>query len=168
MKWHQSFFLTLKNKFQPMITIRILSEPFDPNLEIEQLRAGNSAMGGIVSFIGLMRDMNEGEAVSRMCLEHYPGMTEKALQTIAQEVSRRWELLGCRIVHRVDELAPMDTIVLVAVASARRMEAFRACEFIIDYIKTRAPFWKKEFTPKGPRWVAGRQLDSVAEHKWRD
>jgi molybdopterin synthase catalytic subunit len=126
-----------------MIEIRILSEPFDPNLEIEQLRADNSAMGGIVSFIGLMRDMNEGEAVSRMCLEHYPGMTEKALHAIAQEASRRWELLGCRIVHRVGELGPMDTIVLVAVASAHRMEAFRACEFIIDYLKTRAPFCKK-------------------------
>jgi molybdopterin synthase catalytic subunit len=151
-----------------MIEISIQPESFDPNLEVERLREGNPAIGGIVSFMGLMRDMNEGEAVSGMRLEHYPGMTEKALCAIAQEANQRWGLLGCRIVHRIGDLKPTDNIVLVAVASPHRTEAFRACEFIIDYLKTRAPFWKKEFTQKGERWVEARLSDNNAEQKWSD
>jgi molybdopterin synthase catalytic subunit len=150
-----------------MIEIRIQSESFDPNLEIDQLRSGNPAIGGIVSFIGLTRDLNQGEKVRAMHLEYYPGMTEKALHSIVQEACRRWELLGCRVVHRVGELQPTDVIVLVAVASVHRGEAFQACEFIIDYLKTRAPFWKKEITSKGARWVDARSSDVTAEKKWK-
>ncbi len=150
-----------------MIEIRIQNEPLDPDHEVNQLRDGNHAIGGIVSFIGLMRDVNEGETVSSMRLEHYPGMTEKALKSIVQEAFRRWDLLGCRVVHRVGELQPADAIVLVAVSSAHRTEAFRACEFIIDFLKTRAPFWKKEITKKGGRWLNARQSDSEAEQKWK-
>jgi molybdopterin synthase catalytic subunit len=150
-----------------MIEIRIQAEPFDPNHEINSLRDGNLAIGGIVSFIGLMRDINEGETVSSMLLEHYPGMTEKALQSIVEDAFQRWNLHGCRVVHRVGELQPADAIVLVAVSSAHRTEAFQACEFIIDYLKTRAPFWKKEITRQGVRWLNARQSDSEAEQKWR-
>lgn len=149
-----------------MNEIRIQTEPLDPNHEIDLLRADNPAIGGIVSFIGLMRDMNEGEQVTRMTLEHYPGMTEKALSSIVDEANQRWDLLGCRLVHRVGEFRPTEPIVLVAVASAHRGEAFPACEFIIDYLKTRAPFWKKELTPQGSRWVDARLSDSKAEEKW--
>ncbi len=113
-----------------------------------------------------MRDMNEGDSVTTMTLEHYPGMTEMALQKIIEEAARRWDLLGCRVVHRVGEMKPTDPIVLVAVASAHRGDAFRACEFIIDYLKTRAPFWKKEVTAQGSRWVDARHTDTEAEMKW--
>ncbi len=150
-----------------MNEIRIQSEPFDPNIEVDILRAGNPAIGGVVSFIGLMRDINEGETVSTMTLEHYPGMTEKSLQTIVDEANQRWDLLGCRVVHRVGEMKPTDPIVLVAVASAHRGEAFQACEFIIDFLKTRAPFWKQESTPEGSRWVDARHSDDEAEARWK-
>ncbi|RDH89159.1 MAG: molybdenum cofactor biosynthesis protein MoaE [endosymbiont of Seepiophila jonesi] len=150
-----------------MNEIRIQSEPFDPNIEVDILRAGNPAIGGVVSFIGLMRDINEGEAVSTMTLEHYPGMTEKSLQTIVDEANQRWDLLGSRVVHRVGEMKPTDPIVLVAVASTHRGEAFQVCEFIIDFLKTRAPFWKKESTPEGSRWVDARHSDDEAEARWK-
>ncbi|RDH86754.1 MAG: molybdopterin synthase catalytic subunit MoaE [endosymbiont of Escarpia spicata] len=150
-----------------MNEIRIQSEPFDPNIETDILRAGNPAIGGVVSFIGLMRDINEGETVSTMTLEHYPGMTEKSLQTIVDEANQRWDLLGSRVVHRVGEMKPTDPIVLVAVASKHRGEAFQACEFIIDFLKTRAPFWKKESTPEGSRWVDARHSDDEAEARWK-
>ena len=149
-----------------MNEIRIQTEPLDPNHEIDLLRADNPAIGGVVSFIGLMRDMNEGDQVTSMTLEHYPGMTEKALSSIVDEANQRWDLLGCRLVHRVGELRPTEPIVLVAVASTHRGEAFQACEFIIDYLKTRAPFWKKELTPQGSRWVDARLSDSQVEEKW--
>ncbi|MEN8166866.1 MAG: molybdenum cofactor biosynthesis protein MoaE [Pseudomonadota bacterium] len=149
-----------------MNEIRIQIEPLDPNHEMDLLRLDNPAIGGVVSFIGLMRDMNEGDQVTSMTLEHYPGMTEKALNSIVDEASRRWDLLGCRVVHRVGELRPTEPIVLVAVASAHRGEAFKACEFIIDYLKTRAPFWKKELTAQGSRWVDARLSDTKAEEKW--
>ena len=149
-----------------MIEIRIQSEPFDPYREIDLLRAGNPAIGGIVSFLGLMRDLNQGEKVSAMNLEYYPGMTEKAVRSIVVEAYRRWELLGCRVIHRVGELYPTDIIVLVAIASTHRGDAFQACEFIIDYLKTRAPFWKKEITSKGTHWVDARSSDQAAEKKW--
>ncbi|MBL3526601.1 MAG: molybdopterin synthase catalytic subunit MoaE [gamma proteobacterium endosymbiont of Lamellibrachia anaximandri] len=150
-----------------MNEIRIQSEPFDPNIEVDILRAGNPAIGGVVSFIGLMRDINEGETVSTMTLEHYPGMTEKTLQAIVDEANQRWDLLGSRVVHRVGEMKPADPIVLVAVASTHRGEAFQACEFIIDFLKTRAPFWKKESTSEGSRWVDARHSDDDAEARWK-
>ncbi len=150
-----------------MNEIRIQTEPLDPCHEMELLHENNPAIGGIVSFIGLMRDANQGKQVTTLCLEHYPGMTEKALQTIVAEAHQRWDILGSRVVHRVGEMKPTDVIVFVAVASAHRGEAFQACEFIIDYLKNRAPFWKKEQTPEGGHWVEARSSDSAAEQKWK-
>ncbi|MCG8098260.1 MAG: molybdopterin synthase catalytic subunit MoaE [Candidatus Thiodiazotropha taylori] len=149
-----------------MYTIRVDSEPFDPNLEVDLLRGEDPAIGAIVSFIGLMRDLNEGDRVDNMFLEHYPGMTENALEQIVKLAFERWQLQGCRVVHRVGELKPTDPIVLVAVASAHRKEAFQACEFIIDYLKTQAPFWKKEATENGERWVDARDSDDEAIRQW--
>jgi molybdopterin synthase catalytic subunit len=149
-----------------MNQIHIQAEPFDLAAEQERLRAGNPRVGALVSFVGLMRDVNEGDRVSRMSLEHYPGMTEKALAAIVAEAQERWDLEGVRIVHRVGELRPQDPIVLVLVASAHRGEAFRACEFLIDYLKTRAPFWKKELTACGERWVEARDRDEKAASRW--
>ena len=149
-----------------MNKIVIQSEPFDVAAIQDELRENNSSVGAVVTFLGLMRDMNEGDQVSTMYLEHYPGMTEKALGEILDEAQRRWDLIGVRVVHRVGELRPTDAIVLVAVASAHRGEAFRACEFVIDYLKTRAPFWKKERTGDGDRWVRARHSDSDAEKRW--
>lgn len=147
--------------------ISVQTESFDLTAEQDALRAENPAVGAVVSFVGLMRDMNEGDQVATMTLEHYPGMTEKALEKIVQEADERWDLLGIRVIHRVGELRPMDPIVLVAVASAHRGEAFQACEFVIDYLKTRAPFWKKEKTPDGDRWVDARHTDDAAEKRWQ-
>lgn len=149
-----------------MNQIKVQIEPFDIAAIQDDLRAENPAIGAVVTFVGLMRDMNEGDKVGTMTLEHYPGMTEKALEAIVKEANERWELLGIRVVHRVGELLPLDPIVLVAVASAHRGEAFRACEFVIDYLKTRAPFWKKEKTPDGDRWVEARHGDDEAEQRW--
>ncbi|HEB96441.1 MAG TPA: molybdopterin synthase catalytic subunit MoaE [Sedimenticola thiotaurini] len=151
-----------------MDQITIQTTPFDIAAIQEEMRAGDPAIGALVTFVGQMRDFNDGDPVSAMTLEHYPGMTEKALQKILDQANRRWELLGIRVVHRVGELKPLDPIVLVAVASAHRGEAFRACEFVIDYLKTRAPFWKKERTPDGERWVDARVSDDEAEARWRD
>ena len=136
-----------------MIHIRVQPEPFDLTAEQQAIYRGNPSIGGLVTFVGLMRDINEGDQVTRMVLEHYPGMTEQALQQIAGEAAARWGLEGIRVIHRVGELQPQDPIVLVAVASRHRGEAFRACEFLIDYLKTKAPFWKKEITGDGERWV---------------
>ena len=149
-----------------MSGVRVQSEPFDPASEVEALRAGNPRIGAVVTFIGLMRDLNDGDRVEAMTLEHYPGMTEKALEAIVAEAAARWEVEGIRVVHRVGELRPEEPIVLVAVASRHRGEAFRACEFVIDYLKTRAPFWKKERVAGGERWVAARHADSEAERRW--
>ena len=151
-----------------MIEIRIQSEPFDPAAEQASLWKGRPQVGALVSFLGLMRDMNEGKAVARMTLEHYPGMTEKALMAIAEEAARRWSLDRVRILHRVGALAPQEPIVLVAVTSAHRGDAFRACEFLIDYLKTRAPFWKKESTSSGDHWVEARETDGAAADRWGD
>ena len=149
-----------------MNRIQIQTEPFDVTAIQNELRMNNPSVGAVVTFLGLMRDMNERDRVSTMYLEHYPGMTEKALQEILDEADRRWDLLGVRVVHRVGELMPTDAIVLVAVASTHRGEAFRACEFVIDFLKTRAPFWKKERTGDGDRWVNARHSDSDAEKRW--
>ncbi|MCU0835917.1 MAG: molybdenum cofactor biosynthesis protein MoaE [Chromatiaceae bacterium] len=149
-----------------MIEIRVQTEPFDIAAEQETLWRGRPQVGALVTFLGLMRDINEDESVQRMRLEHYPGMTEKALATIAGEAGRRWTLEGVRIIHRVGDLAPQDPIVLVAVASRHRGDAFRACEFLIDYLKTRAPFWKQELTSSGTRWVEARAGDDAAARRW--
>lgn len=130
------------------------------------VRRNNPAIGAVVTFLGLTRDINEGESVTAMTLEHYPGMTEKALQTIVDEASERWELDAVRVVHRVGALTPEEPIVIVVVASHHRGEAFKGCEFIIDYLKTRAPFWKKEQTEAGERWVEARHSDTEAEARW--
>ncbi len=147
-------------------SISIQTEAFDTAGEEQKLRRGNPRIGAVVSFLGLMRDINDGDQVHTMTLEHYPGMTEKALAAIVDEAEQRWDLEGIRVIHRVGELRPEESIVLVMVASRHRGEAFRACEFVIDYLKTRAPFWKKEVTPEGERWVEARYSDKDAESRW--
>jgi molybdopterin synthase catalytic subunit len=149
-----------------MPTIRIQTEDFDAGAEIAKLRAGDPAVGAVASFVGVCRDRNDGEAVATMTLEHYPGMTEKALAKIVDEALARWKVLDVTVVHRVGELKPTDQIVLVVVSGAHRGDAFAACEFLIDYLKTRAPFWKKERTPAGARWVEARASDDDAAARW--
>jgi molybdopterin synthase catalytic subunit len=146
--------------------VRVQVAAFDAGEEIAALGAGRRDIGAIATFVGLVRDINEGAAVSRMTLEHYPGMTERALEEICDEAARRWKLQGMRVVHRVGPLEPGDAIVLVAVASAHRADAFAACEFVMDYLKTRAPFWKKEETPAGSRWVEARASDDESAARW--
>lgn len=146
--------------------IRVQFEPIDLAGEQSALWAGGSGVGAVVTFVGLMRDSNEGESVSAMTLEHYPGMTEKALAAIAAQAAARWDLLAVRIVHRVGTLSPRDPIVFVGVASSHRGPAFGACEFLIDWLKTRAPFWKKETTAAGERWVEAREADTLAAERW--
>jgi molybdopterin synthase catalytic subunit len=138
--------------------IQVQTADFDPGSELETLRSQNDGRAGaVVCFVGLVRDLNDGSPVEQMTLEHYPGMTEKALTAIEQEARTRWDLTDTRIIHRIGPLAPNDRIVFVAAASAHRKEAFEACEYMIDTLKTKAPFWKKEATPAGDRWVAGDQ-----------
>jgi molybdopterin synthase catalytic subunit len=146
--------------------IRVQTEDFDLGTEIAQLRANNPQVGAVVSFIGTVRDMNDGSSVAAMELEHYPGMTEKALQDIVEQAKARWTICDALVIHRVGALKPLDQIVLVAVTSAHRGEAFAACEFIMDYLKTQAPFWKKETTPEGSRWVDARVADDESLSKW--
>ena len=146
--------------------IRIQTEDFDLTSEVAGLRAGDPKIGAIVTFVGTVRDMNEGSGVSEMELEHYPGMTEKALEEILERARARWQILDTLVIHRIGPLKPLDQIVLVAVTSAHRGEAFAACEFVMDYLKTQAPFWKKEHTPQGARWVDARTADDHALTKW--
>ncbi len=148
------------------MTIRIQTEDFDLGAEIGRLRANRPEVGAVVAFVGTVRDMNEGARIGAMELEHYPEMTEKALQTIVEQARARWELVDALVIHRVGPLQPLDQIVLAAVASRHRGEAFAACEFIMDYLKTQAPFWKKEHTPDGARWVDAREADDAALEKW--
>ena len=148
------------------MTISIQEADFDLGSELTALRAGDARVGALASFVGLVRDINEGCGVSEMTLEHYPGMTEKALEAIIAEAKQRWDIYATRVIHRVGPLKPCDQIVLVAVTSAHRGEAFAACEFIMDYLKTRAPFWKKEATPEGSRWVDARDKDDSAAARW--
>jgi molybdopterin synthase catalytic subunit len=148
------------------MTIRVQTQDFDLGAEVAQLRAGDARVGAVVSFIGTVRDMNDGVGVSEMELEHYPGMTETALQDIVAQAKARWNIFDALVIHRVGPLKPLDQIVLVAVTSAHRGEAFAACEFIMDYLKTQAPFWKKEQTPQGARWVDARCVDDRALAKW--
>ena len=147
--------------------VRVQTDDFDVGAEIKSLRAGNPAIGAVASFIGCVRDMNEGDSVGLMYLEHYPGMTERELEKIAAEACTRWDILDTLIIHRVGELRPLDQIVFVAVTSAHRGESFAACEFIMDYLKTRAPFWKREATPQGERWVDARVTDDAAAERWK-
>ena len=151
-----------------MATIRVQSEPFDAGRELAALRADDPRVGAVACFIGCVRDLNDRREVTTMTLEHYPGMTERELERIAAEASARWDLVDLTVVHRIGPLKPTDEIVLVAVASAHRGEAFQACEFLMDYLKTRAPFWKKEATPEGDRWVESRASDGEAAARWRD
>jgi molybdopterin synthase catalytic subunit len=146
--------------------VRVQQAAFDAGREIAALTEGRRDVGAVATFVGLVREMNEGTAVSRMTLEHYPGMTENALEEICAQAARRWDLQGMRVVHRVGPLEPGDAIVLVAVASAHRGDAFAACEFVMDYLKTRAPFWKKEQTKEGERWVEARASDDEAAARW--
>ena len=149
------------------MTVRIQEADFDLGNELAALRAGDARVGALASFVGLVRDLNDGSSVSEMTLEHYPGMTEKALAEIVAEAKNRWEIYGALVIHRVGPLRPCDQIVLVAVTSAHRGEAFAACEFIMDYLKTRAPFWKREATPAGARWVDARDSDDSAATRWQ-
>ena len=149
------------------MTVRVQQADFDLNAELTALRAGDARVGALASFVGLVRDVSHGTGVSEMTLEHYPGMTEKALEAIVAEVQTRWNIYGALVIHRVGRLKPCDQIVLVAVTSAHRGEAFAACEFIMDYLKTRAPFWKRETTPQGARWVDARETDDSAAARWK-
>jgi molybdopterin synthase catalytic subunit len=146
--------------------ILVQAEAFDLGAEVDAMRQGRTDIGAIASFVGLARDLNEGCGVAAMTLEHYPGMTEKALTALVGEARSRWTLLDVTVIHRVGRLLAGDPIVLVAVASEHRGEAFAACEFIMDYLKTRAPFWKKEETPEGERWVEARASDDAAAARW--
>ncbi len=147
--------------------IKIQESDFDVSAEIAALRIGDPRVGAVVTFLGTVRDMNDGSQVKGMTLEHYPGMTEKALQEILDQAKSRWDIFQTLVIHRVGPLLPEDQIVLVAVTSAHRGEAFAACEFIMDYLKTAAPFWKKEDTPEGARWVDARVVDEEALSKWK-
>lgn len=154
------------------MSVSVQESDFDAGAEIAALSAGRDDIGAVASFVGLVRaDKVDGrsgsaEAVKAMTLEHYPGMTEKALQEIVDQARARWALFGVRVIHRVGRLMPGDRIVFVAVSSSHRGDAFAACEFIMDFLKTRAPFWKKEETPQGGRWVDARESDDVAAGRW--
>jgi molybdopterin synthase catalytic subunit len=149
------------------MTVRIETADFDVSREIALLREGNPQVGAVAAFVGVVRDMNDGAAVADMILEHYPGMTEKAIAGIIDQAKARWNIFDVVVVHRVGRLKPTDQIVLVVVSSAHRGEAFAACEFVMDYLKTQAPFWKKEQTPDGARWVDSRASDDAAAERWR-
>lgn len=146
--------------------VRVQTGDFDVSAELAALRAGRSRVGAVACFVGTVRDVNAGSGVSTMTLEHYPGMTEKTLEAIVEQARLRWTLDDILVVHRVGELRPLDQIVLVAVTSAHRGDAFAACEFVMDWLKTRAPFWKKERTPEGERWVDARESDDLAAARW--
>jgi molybdopterin synthase catalytic subunit len=149
------------------MTVRVQEADFDLGAELAALRANDPRVGALASFLGLVRDINDGTSVSEMTLEHYPGMTEKALEAIVAEAKERWDLYDVLVIHRVGPLKPCDQIVLVGVTSAHRGEAFAACEFVMDYLKTRAPFWKREATPEGAHWVDARETDDSAAARWQ-
>jgi len=146
--------------------VRVQTRDFDVSQELAQLRGSNRAVGAVAAFIGTVRDVNDDARVASMTLEHYPGMTEKALAAIVDAAKLRWDIIDALVIHRVGALAPSDQIVLVGVTSAHRGEAFSACEFIVDYLKTQAPFWKKEQTSAGARWVEARAADDEAAARW--
>ena len=146
--------------------VTIQTADFDLGEEVAALRAADAGIGAVASFIGTVRDRNDGLGVSAMELEHYPGMTERAIESMIDEAMRRFEICGARVIHRVGLLQPCDQIMMVAVTSAHRGQAFQACEFLMDYLKTQAPFWKKEQTPEGGRWVDARVSDDAALARW--
>ena len=153
----------------PKLHIAIQTADFDVSAELAALRAGDHGVGAVCCFVGTVRDRNAGDGagtVAAMELEHYPGMTEKSIEAMAQAAFERFDILGARVIHRVGLLAPPDQIVLVAVTSAHRGQSFQACEFLMDYLKTQAPFWKKETTPTGARWVDARVSDDAALARW--
>lgn len=150
----------------PAIEIRIQHADFSQDAELNALRGLSKGIGAVCCFTGLMRDHNDGDGVTAMTLEHYPGMTEKSIRRIIDEAATRWSLLGVTVIHRIGRLLPSDQIVLVATASAHRHEAFAACEFIMDFLKTRAPFWKKEALGDAERWVDARASDESATRRW--
>ncbi len=149
-----------------MARVTIQTEDFDLTAEVAALRAGDLGVGAVTAFVGTVRDRNEGLGVSEMELEHYPGMTERAIEAMVDAAFARFQIRAARVVHRVGRLQPPDQIVLVAVTSAHRGQAFQACEFLMDYLKTQAPFWKKEHTPEGARWVDARVADDAAAARW--
>lgn len=149
------------------MAVRVQEIDFDVGAELAALRGRDPQIGALASFVGLVREMNDGAGVSELTLEHYPGMTERALQAIVSEACQRWAIIDALVIHRVGRLLPTDQIVLVAVAGAHRGDAFAACQFIMDYLKTRAPFWKRELTPEGARWVAARAADDTAAERWQ-
>jgi molybdopterin synthase catalytic subunit len=148
----------------PRITIQ--TQDFDLSAEVAALRAHDLGVGAVASFVGTVRDRNDGAGVSQMVLEHYPGMTEKSIEAIIDQAHARFDIRAVRVIHRVGPLLAGDQIVLVAVSSAHRGQAFLACEFVMDYLKTRAPFWKQETTPDGTRWVDARVSDDAALARW--
>ena len=148
--------------------IRVQAADFDLSRDVARLREGDARIGAVVAFVGTVRDLNDGARVAELELEHYPGMTEKSLHDIVAQARARWPLYGAQVIHRVGPLAPLDQIVLVACSAAHRGEAFAACEFIMDYLKTDAPFWKKEQTPGGARWVDARVTDDKAKARWEN
>ena len=150
-----------------MDIIKIQSEDFNPQSIVDALCEGRADIGALVTFVGLVRDSAQSESISALELEHYPGMTEKALLDIVEQAHQRWNLQGASIIHRIGVLQPAEQIVMVAVASPHRGEAFQACEFMMDFLKTRAPFWKKEHTLQGAHWVDARQSDDVALKRWK-
>lgn len=150
------------------MTVRVQTEDFDVAAALASMRvAGQGKVGAMVNFIGLVRDVNDGDTISTLTLEHYPDMTEKALQAIENEAKNRWDIIDSLIIHRVGTLKPLDQIVLVVVSSAHRGDAFSACEFIMDFLKTSAPFWKKEATNQGERWVEAKLSDDAAQKRWK-
>lgn len=148
------------------MSIRVQSAPFDPGDELNAVHSGDLSVGAVVTFTGYVRDINQDAAIQELFLEHYPGMTEKALAKIRDEAMQRWPLIGVQILHRVGALSLAEPIVFVATSSMHREAAFAACEFIMDYLKTRAPFWKKEQTTSGSHWVEGRDSDQQAAARW--
>ncbi|WP_332674231.1 molybdopterin synthase catalytic subunit MoaE [Aromatoleum sp.] len=148
------------------MSVSVQQADFDVGAEIEALSHGRGDVGAVASFVGLVRDASDGAGISAMTLEHYPGMTERALEEIVAEARVRWQLADVRVIHRYGRLEPGNQIVFVGVAGAHRGEAFEACEFIMDYLKTRAPFWKLEETPQGARWVDARDSDDSAASRW--
>lgn len=148
------------------MAVRIQEQDFDVSSELATLRAGDTRVGAVATFTGLVREVNDAAQVSTLTLEHYPGMTEKALAQIVDDAKQRWDIYDALVIHRVGPLKPGDQIVFVAVTSAHRGESFAACQFIMDYLKTRAPFWKKEQTPEGERWVEARASDEDAAARW--
>lgn len=149
------------------VDVRIQEDDFDVSHELVCLRESTPGAGALANFVGVVRESNEGSQVSAMLLEHYPGMTERSIADIIERASSNWPILAATVIHRVGKLVPSDQIVLVAVAASHRGDAFSACEYIMDYLKTRAPFWKKEFTPEGERWVEARASDEVALERWQ-